>query len=53
LEGVALAHARVYLLTTGHSLEEHVMPIVDGFDEVDLPSEEEAYLESDEPSHIR
>ena len=45
--------AHVYLLTTGHSLKEHVMPMVDGFDEVDLAPEEEAYLERDEPGHIR
>lgn len=65
LQGVALVHtgtaflilvfiiAHVYLLTTGHSLKEHVMPMVDGFDEVDLSPEEEAYLERDEPGHIR
>lgn len=65
LEGVALVHtavafailvfviAHVYLLTTGHSLKEHVMPMVDGFDEVDLSPEEEAYLEKDQPTHIR
>jgi thiosulfate reductase cytochrome b subunit len=45
--------AHVYLLTTGHSIKEHVMPMVNGFDEVDLSAEEEAYLEKDEPGHIR
>jgi len=65
LEGVALIHtavafaiavfviAHVYLLTTGHSIKEHVMPMINGFDEVDLSQEEEAYLERDEPGHIR
>lgn len=65
LQGVALIHtaiaflilvfviAHVYLLTTGHSFKEHVMPMVNGFDEVDLSPEEEAYLEKDEPGHIR
>ncbi len=43
----------VYLLTTGHSFKEHVMPMINGFDEVDLSAEEEAYLEKDEPDHIR
>ena len=43
----------VYLLTTGHSFKEHVMPMVNGFDEVELSTEEEAYLEKDEPDHIR
>ena len=43
----------VYLLTTGHSFKEHVMPMINGFDEVELSAEEEAYLEKDEPDHIR
>lgn len=45
--------AHVYLLTTGHSFKEHVMPMVNGFDEVDLTAEEEGYLEQDEPGRIR
>jgi thiosulfate reductase cytochrome b subunit len=65
LQGVALVHtgaaflilvfiiAHVYLLTTGHSFKGHVMPMIDGFDEVELSPEEEAYLERDEPGHIR
>ena len=65
LTGVALVHTaaafaiavfiivHVYLLTTGHSLREHLMPMISGFDEVDLSPEEEAYLERDEPRHIR
>lgn len=43
----------VYLLTIGHSFGEHMMPMISGFDEVDLTPEEEAYLERDEPGHIR
>lgn len=65
LQSVALVHtavafaiavfvvAHVYLLTTGHSFKEHVMPMINGFDEVELSPEEEAYLERDEPRHIR
>jgi len=43
----------VYLLSTDDSFIEHVRPMVTGFDKVDLTAEEEAYLESDEPGHIR
>jgi len=43
----------IYLFTTGHSFTEHVKPMVTGFDEVELNPEEEAYLEKDEPGHIR
>jgi len=43
----------VYLLTTGDSFKEHVMPMINGFDVVELSKEEEAYLEKDEPNHIR
>ena len=43
----------VYLLTTGHSFKEHVMPMINGFDEVELSEAEEAYLEKDEPGHIQ
>ena len=43
----------VYLLTTGHSLKEHIMPMINGFDKVELSTEEEAYLEKDEPGNIR
>ena len=65
LSGVALVHtatafaiavfiiAHIYLLTTGHSFVDHVKPMITGFDEVDLSPEEEAYLERDEPTHIR
>lgn len=65
LEGVALVHTaaafailtfvfiHVYMLTTGHSFRDHVMPMITGFDEVDLTEEEEAYLRKDEPEQIR
>ena len=42
----------IYLLTTDHSFKEHVMPMINGFDKVELSSEEEAYLEKDEPRNI-
>jgi thiosulfate reductase cytochrome b subunit len=45
--------AHIYLLTTDHSFKEHVMPMINGFDQVELTPEEEAYLEKDEPRHIR
>lgn len=65
LAGIALIHTAVafailafvivhiYLFTTGHSFTEHVKPMVTGFDLIELSPEEEAYLEKDEPSHIR
>ncbi len=65
LTGVALIHTgsayailvfvliHVYMLTTGHSFREHLMPMINGFDEVDLTPEEEAYLLKDEPEVIR
>lgn len=43
----------VYLLTIGHSLREHVRPMVTGFEKVDLSPEEEAYLAQDEPERLR
>lgn len=43
----------VYMLTTGHSFREHLMPMITGFDWVDLTPEEEAYLLKDEPENIR
>jgi len=43
----------IYLLTTGNSFKEHVMPMINGFDEVELSEAEEAYLEKDEPGHIQ
>lgn len=43
----------IYMLTLGHSIKEHVMPMISGFDDVDLSPEEEAYLRKDEPGHIQ
>jgi thiosulfate reductase cytochrome b subunit len=42
----------VYLLTVGHPFRSSVMVMINGFDEVELTSEEESYLEQDEPGHI-
>lgn len=50
---LAFVIAHVYLLTTGHSLREHVMPMISGFDHIDLSPEEEAYLSKDRPGHLR
>ena len=50
---VAFVAIHVYMLTTGRSFVGHVMPMISGFDEVYLSPVEEAYLESDEPGHIR
>ena len=50
---VVFVIAHVYLLTTGHSFREHVMPMINGFDEVELSAEEEAYLEQDVPNQIK
>jgi len=40
----AFVIVHVYLLTTGHSFAEHVRPMVNGYDEVDLSPAEEAYF---------
>jgi thiosulfate reductase cytochrome b subunit len=50
---LAFVIIHVYLLTTGESFREHVKPMITGFDKVELTPEEEAYLEKDEPGHIR
>jgi len=50
---LAFVIIHVYLLTTGDSFREHVKPMITGFDKVELTPEEEAYLEKDEPGHIR
>lgn len=50
---LAFVLIHVYMLTTGHSFREHLMPMIDGFDDVDLTPEEEAYLRKDQPSDIR
>ncbi len=45
--------AHLYLLTTGHSIVEHVKPMITGFDEVELSEAEEAYLRESESSKIK
>ncbi len=43
----------VYMLTIGDGFFTHVKPMMNGFDMVDVSHVEEAYLEADEPGHIR
>jgi thiosulfate reductase cytochrome b subunit len=42
----------VYLLTTGHSFKEHVMPMINGRDKVDLTKEQYDYLVTHDPDKI-
>ncbi|MCI2393188.1 cytochrome b/b6 domain-containing protein [Aliiroseovarius sediminis] len=42
----------VYLLTVGHGFRAHVRPMVTGYDCIDLTSEQEAYLETNEPGRL-
>ena len=50
---LTIVFIHVYILTTGHTFRDHVMPMVTGFDEVDLTQEEEDYLRKDQPEDIR
>lgn len=50
---LAFVLIHVYMLTIGHSFRDHLMPMITGFDEVDLSPEEEAYLSQDQPEDIR
>ncbi len=43
----------LYMLTIGEGFLKHVRPMLNGFDMVDLSRVEEAYLEEDEPGHIK
>ncbi len=43
----------VYMLTTGDSFRHHVMPMITGYDEVELTDAELAYLEEDEPDRLK
>lgn len=43
----------LYLMTTGHSLIEHIKPMISGFDKVELSEAEEAYLLEDEKQKIK
>ncbi len=42
----------VYLLTTGHSFKEHLMPMINGRDKVELTREQFDYLLANEPDKI-
>jgi thiosulfate reductase cytochrome b subunit len=42
----------VYLLTTGHSFKEHLMPMISGKDKVDLTKEQYDYLLTNEPEKL-
>lgn len=43
----------VYLLTTGHSFKEHLMPMISGMDRVDLTKEQYDYLLANEPNKLK
>ena len=43
----------LYMLTIGEGFLAHIKSMITGFDHVDLSRVEEAYLEEDEPGHIR
>jgi thiosulfate reductase cytochrome b subunit len=43
----------VYLLTTGHSFREHLMPMITGKDKVDLTKEQYDYLVTNEPGKLK
>jgi len=49
----AFVVAHLYLLTVGHGFLHHVRPMVTGYDTIDLTSEQEAYLRTNEPYRIR
>jgi thiosulfate reductase cytochrome b subunit len=49
---LAFVLIHVYMLTIGHSFRDHLMPMINGFDDVDLTPEEEAYLRKDQPEDI-
>lgn len=42
----------IYLLTIGHGFREHVKPMINGYEEVDLTDAQEAYLEANEPERL-
>ncbi len=43
----------VYMLTTGDSFRHHLMPMITGYDEVELTDAEVAYLQQDEPDRLK
>jgi thiosulfate reductase cytochrome b subunit len=50
---LAFVIAHIYLLTTDHSVVEHIKPMITGYDEVDLTEAEEAFLEESETARIK
>lgn len=48
----AFAVSHVYRRTTGRPPRHHVRPMMTGFDEVELSSNEKVYLASDEPAWL-
>jgi len=42
----------IYMLTIEKGFIEHIKPMLNGFDKVDLSAVEKAYLKADEPGHI-
>jgi thiosulfate reductase cytochrome b subunit len=42
----------VYLLTTGHSFKEHLMPMINGRDRIDLTKEQYDYLVCNDPKRL-
>ncbi|MET0068127.1 MAG: cytochrome b/b6 domain-containing protein [Candidatus Thiodiazotropha sp.] len=42
----------VYLLTTGHSFKEHLMPMINGRDRIDLTKEQYDYLVCNDPERL-
>jgi thiosulfate reductase cytochrome b subunit len=49
----AFVIVHVYLLTVGHGFRSHVAPMITGYDVIDLPPEQEAYLEKNEPDRLK
>jgi cytochrome b subunit of formate dehydrogenase len=43
----------VYMLTIGNSFTHHLMPMINGYDEVELTEAEEKYFEQDEPHRLK
>jgi thiosulfate reductase cytochrome b subunit len=43
----------IYLLTTGHSFKEHLMPMISGRDKVNLTKEQYDYLLANEPGKLK
>ncbi len=50
---LAFVIIHVYMLTIGDSFKHHLMPMINGYDEIELTEAEERYFEQDEPSRIK